>query len=422
MLEPRTLLCLGLLSWSLLSCTSERQRVTIAISGGALGQDLDLTVAGTRRFMSRHPDIRVVVTPTPRTNTERLEYYLKALEEASDEVDVLQIDVVWTGILGDHALDLQGLVPVEEINRHFQSNIRNNMVRGRLVAMPWFADFPSLYYRTDLLAKYGFSGPPTTWDELYRMAETIQLGERKAGNLGFVGYVWQGRAYEGLTCNALEWQSSYGGGIFVGDDGRANLTQPQVVAAFQMAAGWPGRISPREILDFDEEDGRLVWQRGDAAFLRGWAVIYAQTQQSGIGRSFGVAPLPAGPAGRAATLGGWQLMVSRYSRHPEAAVELVRFLTSPEEQKRRAIEGSYSPSIPELYRDPEILQAAPLFAGFEDRIGDLVVRPSGRVGTAYDRISSLYSAAVHRVLAGEDPAVVLPEAEAAINAVLDEIR
>jgi trehalose/maltose transport system substrate-binding protein len=419
MARPRILLGLGLISLALVSCTSERERVTIAISGGALGQDLELTVDGTRRFMRQHPDIRVVVTPTPRTNAERLAYYLKLLEEASDEVDVLQIDVVWTGILGDHALDLQGLVPAEEVRRHFESNIRNNMVDGRLVAMPWFADFPSLYYRTDLLAKYGFSGPPQTWEELARMAATIQAGERREGNLGFTGYVWQGRAYEGLTCNALEWQDSHGGGGFVGDDGRANLSNPQAVAAFRMAAGWPGAISPKEVLDFDEEDGRQIWQRGDAAFLRGWAVIYAQTQQSSIGKSFGVAPLPAGPAGRAATLGGWQLMVSRYSRQPEAAVELVRFLTSPEEQKRRAIEGSYSPSIPALYRDPEVLKAAPLFEGFEARIDDLVVRPSARVGAAYDRISTVYSGAVHRILEGQDPAAVLPEAEAEVNAILD---
>lgn len=415
----RILLPLALLILSSLSCATEPQRVTIAISGGAAGQELDMTVAGTRRFMRQHPEIRVVVTPTPRTNVERLGYYLRLLNEASDEVDVMQVDVVWTGILGDHALDLQAIFTAEEIARHFPSNIKNNMVRGRLVAMPWFADFPSLYYRTDLLAKYNFAGPPRTWDELRRMAEIIQEGERKDGNLGFSGYVFQGRAYEGLTCNALEWQYSFGGGNFLNDDESPNLNNPQTIAAFRMAAGWPGVISPRDVLDFDEEDGRLFWQRGDAAFLRAWTVIYVQTQQSLIGRNFDVAPLPAGPDGRAATLGGWQLMVSRYTRHPEAAVELVRFLTSPQEQKRRAIEASYSPSIVELYRDPEVLKAAPLFEGFDETLGDLVVRPSARAGVAYDRISSVYSSAVHRILSGEDPEVVLPEAEAQMAAELD---
>lgn len=418
MARPRILLSLVLLLGLSISCSTEPQRVTLAISGGALGTDLELTVDGTRRFMREHPGIRVVVTPTPRTNAERLDYYLKVLDEASDEVDVLQVDVVWTGILGDFALDLQGMVPAEEVARHFDSNIRNNQVNGRLVAMPWFADFPSLYYRTDLLTKYNFAGPPRTWEELERMAEVIQEGERKSGNLGFTGYVWQGRAYEGLTCNALEWQEAFGGGNFLTEDNVPNLHTPQALAAFQMASGWLGRISPREVLDFDEEDGRLVWQRGDAAFLRGWAMVYAQTVQSGIGKVFGVAPLPAGPEGRASTLGGWQLMVSRYTRHPEAAVELVRFLSSPAEQKRRAVAGSYPPSIPELYRDPEVLKAAPLFEGFESAMEDLVVRPSARTGIAYDRISSIYSGAVHRILSGEDPEVVLPEAGSAMSEAL----
>jgi hypothetical protein len=49
---------------------------------------------------------------------------------------------------------------------------------------------------------------------------------------------------------------------------------------------------------------------------------------------------------------------------------------------------------------------------------DLVVRPSARTGIAYDRISSIYSGAVHRILSGEDPEVVLPEAGSAMSEAL----
>ena len=67
------------------------------------------------------------------------------------------------------------------------------------------------------------------------MATKIQAGEKKA-NPNFWGYVWQGAAYEGLTCDALEWIYSHGGGTIVDNKGNVTVNNPQAIAALNMAA------------------------------------------------------------------------------------------------------------------------------------------------------------------------------------------
>ena len=120
--------------------------------------------------------------------------------------------------------------------------IRNNTINGKLVAMPWFGDFGILYYRTDLLRKYGYSSPPKTWAQLGVMAKKIQDGEQ-ASNPNFYGFVYQGNAYEGLTCDGLEWLASSGGGNFI-DNGKASINNPRAVAILNLQRSWVGNITP----------------------------------------------------------------------------------------------------------------------------------------------------------------------------------
>jgi hypothetical protein len=119
-------------------------------------------------------------------------------------------DLSW--ILADDLLDLRAYVPEQEIQAHLPELIANDTVNGRLVALPANLNEGMLFYRVDLLRKYGYRGPPKTWEELEVMARRIQAGERANGNKDFWGFVWEGTPYEGLTCSALEWQVSEAGG------------------------------------------------------------------------------------------------------------------------------------------------------------------------------------------------------------------
>jgi trehalose/maltose transport system substrate-binding protein len=350
---------------------------------------------------TKETGIRVQVLPAPEVAVEQLETWRNLLESASKVPDVYGIDVIWPGILGDNLVDLKTYVPEQEIAPYFPELIRNNTVNGRLVALPYNLGEGLLFYRVDLLHKYGYAAPPKTWEELEKMAKRIQAGERAKGNKDFWGYVWQGAPSEALTCNALEWQVSQGGGTILDENGRITVNNPQAIGAWERAARWVGSISPPGVTAYKEWDAFNIWQTGKAAFMRNWpnAYVAAQDENSPTRDQFDVAPLPAGRAGSAATLGGQGYGVSRYSLHPREAVMLVRFLTSRNEQARRCRKSSNPPIMPELYKDPEILARNPYFSTIlvAYRQG-AAVRPSTVAGKKYPDVSRAYFEAVHSVL------------------------
>lgn len=394
-------------------------QTTITVAAGAVGQELELTRAAAQRYMDMHPEVTVNVLETPDLTDNRLAVYLQLFEARSADVDVFQIDVIWPGDLAEHFVDLYDYGASDVAGDHFPAIIENNTVDGRLVGIPWFTDAGLLYYRTDLLEKYGYDGPPATWDELTEMAQTIQDGERQGGNPDFWGFVWQGNSYEGLTCDALEWVASYGGGSIVSPDGQVTINNPAAINAIDMAAGWVGSISPNGVTSFGEEEARNMWQAGNAAFMRNWPYAYSlgNAEDSVIAGQFDVSPLPAGPNGApAATLGGWQLAVSAYSDNPGVAADVALFMASYEEQKIRAVEGSLNPTIMALYDDADVLAAVPFFGSLYDVFINAVARPSTISAPDYQAVTRAFYTAVHSVLTGSETATdALAIAEADIQ-------
>ncbi|HKK83375.1 MAG TPA: ABC transporter substrate-binding protein, partial [Atribacterota bacterium] len=328
-------------------------------------------------------------------------------ESQSSEVDLYQIDVIWPGDIAEHLIDLNEYGAKEYTDAHFPSIIQNNTVDNRFVAMPWFTDAGLLYYRTDLLEKYGYNEPPTTWDELEMMAEKVMQGERAAGNQDFWGFVFQGNSYEGLTCDALEWVYSYDGGSIVEPDGTISINNPNAIEALEKAAGWVGTIAPDGVTGFAEEDARNMFQAGNALFMRNWPYAYSlgNSEGSAVKDKFGVSPLPSGKNNiRAASLGGWQLACSKYSKNPELAADVLFFFTSYEQQKKRAIEASYNPTIIDLYEDSEVLEATPFFGTLKDVFTSSVARPSTVTAPQYAQVSKVFYENVHDVLTNESTA------------------
>jgi trehalose/maltose transport system substrate-binding protein len=398
----------------LMLCNTAAPAATLRISCGAVGQELDLCSSAAQDW-ARRSGHQVEVVATPADASERLRLYQRLLAQRSEQIDVLQIDVIWPGLLAPHLLDLRPHSRGAE-QAHFGGIVASNTVGGRLLAMPWFTDAGLLYYRRDLLAKYAMK-PPRTWVELAQTAQVIQTAERAAGNAAMWGYTWQGRAYEGLACNALEWMASHGNGALVDTGGRLRVNTPAATQALATAAGWVGSISPPGVLDFAEEESRALFHEGNAVFMRNWPYAWAlaQAPDSPVKGKVGIAVLPRGPGadGRSASaLGGQQLAVSKYSKAPAAAAELVMYLTSAEVQKERALKGSFNPTRWSLYADREIVKANPFMGELYGVFASAVGRPAGVTGMHYESFSRAYVAAVHEVLKGRDSAATaLPRLE-----------
>jgi trehalose/maltose transport system substrate-binding protein len=324
----------------------------------------------------------------------------------SPDVDIYQIDVIWQGIAAPHAVDLKKYYKEDELKAYFPRIIENNTVGGKLVSIPLYTDAGILYYRTDLLEKYGYKEPPKTWEELEAMAKKIQDGERAAGKPDFQGFVFQGKASESLTCNALEWIYSYGGGSVIEPDKKVTINNPNALKALDAAHSWIGTISPVEVSTYTEEEARNIWQAGNAAFMRNWPYAYAlgADPKSAVSGKFEVTVLPKGGdnGNNAACLGGWQLMISAYSKVPDAAADLVRYLSSAEVQKKRAIDWSILPTRPVLYSDPDVLAKYPFFKIMPNVFNNAVARPSTVTRADYNQLSTAFSQNVNKVLTGAE--------------------
>jgi trehalose/maltose transport system substrate-binding protein len=385
---------------------SAAQAAELSVVSGDTGNGLAFLEEQLAKF-EEQTGHTVTVVPMPSSTTDQFGQYRLWLAAGNTDIDVYTTDVIWAPQLADQFLDLTEAAK-DVVGQHFPSIIESQTVDGKLVALPAFTDAPALFYRKDLLEKYGKS-VPTTWAELTTTAQEIMDGERAAGNPDMYGFVFQGNAYEGLTCDALEWVKSFGGGQIVEADGSISINNEHAAAAIDMAASWIGTISPEGNLAYMEEESRGVWQLGNAVFHRNWPYAYAlgQGADSAVKDKFDVAPLPAGegPEARsAATLGGWNYAVSKYAKDPDAAIELALFLASPEVQKERAIKQSNLPTVEALYDDADVLAASPFMANWKEIFQNAVPRPSAPTKTSYNEVSSLFWSAVHNTLSGNGTA------------------
>ena len=378
------------------------QKITFIGDNIGLTHARDLKLA--HRF-TRDTGIKVNVVPHPAASTDAYAQLARNFSSHSSSIDVAMFDVVWPGAFAKYLVNLKPALG-KLAKKHISSIVANGTIKGKLVVMPWFSDYGILYYRKDLLKKYGYKRPPTTWSQLGHMARKIQNGERKT-NPNFYGFVWQGNAYEGLTCNALEWIASAGGGHFI-DHGKVTINNNKAAGILNTIRSWVGTIAPRGVSTYQETESLNAFDAGDAAFLRNWPYAYSVSQGSKIKGKFGVTVLPhTGKHKSVATIGGWELGVSKYSKHKGAAIEWIRYLASPGAEKFTAIFSSNPPTIASVARNKAVVRVNPWL---KPKIANVarVGRPSRFLGAKYQQGSTIIFQGLNQIENGQNAKNILP--------------
>lgn len=377
------------------------------------------------RFEQAYPSITIKREIAPHSSTAYHDLLAQKLKNRDQSMDVFFMDVIWPSefAAAGWALPLEHHFTSSERRKFLGATIEAGTYQGHIYGVPSRIDSGILYYRKDLLEKYGFS-PPITWDELVHQAQTIVEGERSR-QPALRGYSGQFKQYEGLVCDMLEFVGSHNGSFLTEDGSQSTLASSNAMEAVKFVREQIiQQLATPAVLTYQEPESLAVFVQGKAVFHRNWPYAWGLSndpRHSKIVGNVGVTTLPHFENGKnVSALGGWLYGISAYSQHPDEAWTFIEFMTSPEMQKYFALHASLAPSRKALYSDSEILEAHPqykdLFQVFQ------TARPRPRT-PIYPIVSHIWQRYFSRVLAFPETDILeeAKEADRQINQFLQLI-
>jgi multiple sugar transport system substrate-binding protein len=327
------------------------------------------------QFNAQHPNGQVKFHELPDSADQQRQQMIQNTQIKNPAMGVISVDVVWTSEFAAKGYVVP--LPADQFptTGYLQSAVAGATYFNKLYAYPSTSDGGLLYYRKDLLDKYGITTPPTTFDEMKTACDTIRKGENDAKLGCFAG---QYDKYEGLTVNFDEAVHS-AGGVIVGDDGKPNVATPEAAKGLQTLADWfkNGDI-PKSAVTWREENGRTAFEAGQLIFHRNWGYVYNLAQSdkdSKVKGKFDVAPLPGISGPGVSSLGGHNLAIATNGDNKGTAVDFVKFMSSEEIQKSNTLATSQSPTLEKLYTDSELVKKFPFMPVQLKSIQGAIPRP-----------------------------------------------
>jgi multiple sugar transport system substrate-binding protein len=359
----------------------------------------------SKRFNDKYASqgLKVKIVEFPASADEQRTQFVQRQEAKAGDCDVFRSDVIWTAEFASQGW-LYDLTPyVDTIKGRFiPSSLETATYDGKVWGVPSYTNAALLYYRKDKVDQ-----APATWQELYGAAKDQG------------GIVFQGAAYEGLTCDWLELAYAAGGEVLSEDGKKAVIDSPENVAATKlMADAVNSGAAPKGVVNYMEPESLTAWQTGKPAYMRNWPYAYALSQDTDkLKGKFAVATLPEFEGGgRAAILGGGNSVISVYSKNPGGALAVVDFLASQGWQTTLTAEFSQASPMKATWDQPEVQKAIPFHAELRQAIEQARARP---VSPVYPQISQAIYKNVNRALTGQtSPEDAMKQAQSDIEKAL----
>jgi ABC-type glycerol-3-phosphate transport system substrate-binding protein len=295
---------------------------------------------------------------------------VRRLAAKDSSMDILGLDVTWAPEFAEAGWirEWTGTDKSQVTDGTLAGPLETATYEDKLWAAPFNSNTQLLWYRSDLV-----STPPATWDEMIDMSE--KLADEGKPHLIEV----QGNQYEGITVWFNTLLASAGGSVLNEAADAPSMGEPAVQALTVMQRLANSVAADPSLSVQQEDDNRLAMEAGTAAFQVNYPFVYPSMKenQPEMFENFTWAPYPGVNDGEPAkvTIGGINLAVSSYSKHPDAAFAATLCLRNRENQKIGAIEGGVPPSIADLYDDPDLDEAYPFRKEIQQSLSTAAVRP-----------------------------------------------
>jgi multiple sugar transport system substrate-binding protein len=344
------------------------------------------------------------------------EQLVRRLAAEDDSIDLIGMDVVWTGEFAQAGWispfedgELENVGSEEDV---FAGPFESAQFAGQQFGAPLNSNTRLLWYRKSLL---GDREVPTTWDQLFETAEELGSPVQETGARAESMVVLFNALVESAGTSIVE----------VDDSGEAEVAleeEPTVRAIEILQRLGDAPIAPAGQSNLGEDDNRLSFQSADStsAFMINWPFVYPSVVEADpeLAEDYGWAAFPQVEEGTpaAAPLGGYNLGIGTYTDDREAALAAINCLTAPEQQRTIATVGGQPPVLRELAEDPDITEALPFLPLMTEQLDTAVPRP---VTPTYNDVSLAVRTVLHPLSAIDDPQAEYEELRDLLQRALD---